>query len=259
MFVRDMILSSLKRWYFLLVGLIVTGVATFLMFGMVSPTYEAEASMVLIPPKVAVTVGDNPYLYLGGLDQALGVLQVKVASPSESAALIDRYPGAELSIAKDDATSGPILAIKVSANDAEDTMEFLNGSIALIPTTLAALQEELKVPDSSLISIMKLSADQEPTKVAKKQLQMTMIVAAGGVGISLLGTGYLDRLINRRKEKKEAKVAETETFTRLSPVGNNENESQLKNATSKRRGSPRQSHDLRDTRESVLPGADVGT
>lgn len=260
MFVRDLILSSLKRWYFLLLGLIVSGVATFLVFGMISPTYEANASMVLIPPKVAVTVGENPYLYLGGLDQALGVLQVKVASPSESASLTDKFPGAELSIAKDATTSGPIIAIKVSSDDADDTMELLAESISLVPKTLGALQKELQVPKPSLITVMELSSDHEPTKVAKKQLQMTMIVAAGGASLSLLGTGFLDRLINRRKAKKEAKSAEAETFTRLSPVGDeNIGKIEIKNVDGKRKRSLRVPHGLNDRGESDPPAADVGT
>lgn len=259
MFVRDLIFSSLRRWYFLLFGLIVTGVAAFLVFGMISPTYEAKASMVLIPPKVAVTVGDNPYLYLGGLDQALGVLQVKVASPSESAALLDKFPGAELSIAKDATTSGPIIAIAVAAHEPDDTMELLKGAITLVPKTLASLQKELKVPEPSLISVMSLSADTEPTKVSKKQLQMTMIVAAGGASLSLLGTGFLDRLINRRKAKKEAKANESEVFTGLSTVdGEHIGEMEIKSVASKKRRSLKSTHELQEKVESE-PSADVGS
>lgn len=261
MFVRDLILSSLRRWYFLLAGLILTGVATYLVFGMVSPTFEAKASMVLIPPKVAVTVGDNPYLYLGGLDQALGVLQVKVASPSESAALIDRYPGAEVSIGKDATTSGPIISIQVSANDANDTMELLKGAVSLVPKTLSAMQTELKVPDKSMISVLELASDNEPTKVTKKQLQMTMLVAAGGASASLLGTGLLDRLINRRKFKREAKRADAETFTGLLPVGG-ENVDETLDAmtgTKQRRGRTRHSVLPKDVGVVDSSNADVGT
>ncbi len=260
MFVRDMILSSLRRWYFLLAGLILTGVGTYLVFGMVSPTFEAKASMVLIPPKVAVTVGDNPYLYLGGLDQALGVLQVKVASPSESAALIDTYPGAEMSIAKDATTSGPIVSIQVSANDANDTMELLKGAVALVPKTLSAMQTELEVPDKSMISVLELSSDNEPTKVTKKQLQMTMIVAAGGASASLLGTGLLDRLINRRKSKREAKKLDDEMFTGLLPVddGNVEETLDGKFGANQRRRT-RQTGRQKDVSVVDAPTADVGT
>ena len=260
MFVRDLIFSSLKRWYFLLVGLIVTGVAAFLVFGMISPTYEAKASMVLIPPKVAVTVGDNPYLYLGGLDQALGVLQVKVASPSESESLIEKYAGAELSIAKDATTSGPIVAIKASANNADDTMKLLAGSIDLVPKTLAAMQKELQVPQPSLISVLELSSDREPTKVAKKQLQMTVIVAAGGASLSLLGTGFLDRMLNRRKGRRDATSRRNETFTGLSPVGDdNFGKIEIKSVDGKKIRSLRTRQQLKDKAEVDPAAADVGT
>ncbi|MFJ6417904.1 hypothetical protein [Paeniglutamicibacter sp. NPDC091659] len=257
---RDLILSSLRRWYFLLAGLLLTSVVTYLVFGMVSPTFEAKASMVLIPPKVAVTVGDNPYLYLGGLDQALGVLQVKVASPSESAALIDKYPGAEISIAKDATTSGPIVSIQVSANDANDTMELLKGAVALVPKTLSAMQTELKVPDKSMISVLELSTDNEPTKVTKKQLQMTMIVAAGGASASLLVTGLLDRLLNRRKSKREAKKMAAGTFTGLLPVDDDNVEETLDGKFgSKQHRRTRHAALPTDASAVESPTADVGT
>lgn len=260
MFVRDVIFSSLKRWYFLLVGLLLTGAMTYVVFGMISPTYEAKASMVLIPPKIAVTVGDNPYLYLGGLDQALGVLQVKVASPSESAAVIDKYPGAEISIVKDATTSGPIIAIEVSANDAADTMALLNDAITLVPKTLADLQTELKVPRPSLISVMKLSADSEPTKISKKQMQMTMIVAVGGISASLLGTGFLDRMLNRRKTKRQAKLDASERVTPLTAVGENDiNGRRPALAEAKKKPRRKNASMVEDLDKEDAPTADVGT
>lgn len=205
MFVRDMLISCLRRWYFLVIGLIITGFITYFAFVTVSPTYEAKGSIVLIPPAVAVTVGDNPYLYLGGLDQALGVLQVKVVSPEIAGPLTDRYPGANITIANDATTSGPIMSVAVSANSPGETMELLRGAMELVPTTLGQLQKELNVPAQSVIASMTLSADLEPTIVAKKQIQMTAIAAVGGLAATLLLTGFIDRLMSRRREKKNKK------------------------------------------------------
>lgn len=199
MFVRDLLFSCLRRWYFVVVGLIVTGFATYMAFGMVSPTYGAKASVVLIPPTVAVTVGDNPYLYLGGLDQALGVLQVKVTSPEVAEPLLEKYPGATISISKDATTSGPIMAVAVTADSPADTMALLASTMELIPKTLLELQAELKVPALSVIASMPLSLDLKPTKDSKKQIQMTAIAAVGGLAATLLLTGFIDRLMSRKK------------------------------------------------------------
>lgn len=202
MFVRDILVSCLRRWYFVVAGLLITGFITYYAFSMVSPTYEAKASVVLIPPSVAVTVGDNPYLYLGGLEQALGVLQVKVASPEVSAALLDKFPGSSIAITKDGTTSGPIMAVTVGAESPEATMQLLKGTLELIPSTLVSLQMELKVPAKSVITVMSLSSDIEPTKISKKQIQMTAMAGVGGLAATLLLTGFIDRLMSREKRSK---------------------------------------------------------
>ena len=145
MFLRDLLFSCLRRWYFLLLGLLLTGAGTYYVYLSIEPTYEANASVVLIPPKVAVMTGDNPYLYLGGLDQALGVLQVKVASPEVLDKLTGGREDAEVSIGKDATTSGPIAAIKVSAKDAAGTMQLLDAALKQVPQTL----DELQTPPGS--------------------------------------------------------------------------------------------------------------
>lgn len=206
MFIRDLLVSCLRRWYFLVAGLIITGFATYFVFGMVTPSYEAKASVVLIPPAVAVTVGDNPYLYLGGLEQALGVLQVRVSSPEVAAPLLDQFPDSTISVSKDATTSGPIMAIEVSSDTPEQTMELLQSTLELVPSTLVELQYDLKVPALSVISSMPLSMDIEPTVNSKKQIQMTAMAAVGGLAATLLLTGFLDRVMSRtRKVKRKFK------------------------------------------------------
>ncbi|NVM94401.1 hypothetical protein [Arthrobacter wenxiniae] len=214
MLVRDVLTSCLRRWYFVVVGLLLTGMGTYFVFGMVSPTYEADASMTLIPPKVAVTVGDNPYLYLGGLEQALGVLQVKVASPEVSGPLLEKYPHSQLTVAPDATTTGPIMTMTVTAGSPEAAMSLLNAGESLVPATLKQLQVAQNVPPASMISVLQLSAVTEPTKVAKKQLQMTVMAGVGGLAATLLLTGLLDRLMSRKRAQRTAKGVDGE-FTAL--------------------------------------------
>lgn len=206
MFVRDLIVSCLRRWYLLLVGLILAVVLAYAAFGAVSPTYEAKASMVLVPPQVAVTTGENPFLYLGGLDQALGVLQVKVTAPEIADPLLNKYDNAEVSVAKDDETSGPILVVLVTGQDPESTMGLLRGMQKTVPATLTDLQKQLKVPEASVIGILTLAADDEPTVVRKKQIQLTAVAGALGAGGTVLLTGLADGLILRRRDRKAARA-----------------------------------------------------
>ncbi|MGH3652906.1 hypothetical protein [Glutamicibacter sp.] len=202
MFLRDLLFSCLRRWYILVLGLVLTGLGSYYIFNAIEPTYEAEGSVVLIPPKVAVTVGDNPYLYLGGLDQALGVLQVKTTSPEVITPIVEKYQGAEVAIAKDATTSGPIAAITVTADTAEDTISLLEDTLASIPATLKTLQADLDVPENSVITSMALSKDQVPEPNSKRQIQFTAFVALGGISASLLGAGLLDRMLLALKKRR---------------------------------------------------------
>lgn len=202
---QDLFFSCFRRWYYLVVGLLITVALTFYVYGSIEPTYEADASIVLIPPKVAVTLGDNPFLYLGGLDQALGVLQVKMASPEIVEPLEKMYQGAEINVGKDATTTGPIAAVTVKADSAEDTIALLDATVAMVPKTLNALQKEQEVPADSEISAMELAKDQTPTPNSKRQIQMTALVALAGISGSLLLTGLLDRILASRKIRKEAR------------------------------------------------------
>ncbi len=203
---REMFISCLRRWYFVIVGLLVTAAGTYGAYMAVHPTYDAKASIVLIPPKVAITTGDNPYLYLGGLDQALGVLQVKVSAPEVSGDLVKRYPGGILTVTRDVTTSGPILAISATADDPSSVMKLLQGAEDLVPSTLATLQAQLRVPPDSVITSMKLSSDDVPTKVSKSQLQTMAMVAVGGVAGTVVFVGLIDRLMARRARMKPVRT-----------------------------------------------------
>lgn len=209
MFVRDLIMSCLRRWYLVVFGLIVTTVAAYAVFGTVPPTYEARASMVLVPPQVAVTKGDNPFLYLGGLDQALGVLQVKVTAPEIAGPLVEQYEGTEVSVAKDDATSGPILVVSVTGPDPQPTMGLLHEMQKAVPRTLGVLQDQLKVPEASVITVLPLAADEKPAVVRKRQIQLTAVVGALGAGGTVLLTGLADGLLIRRRKRKSALAVST--------------------------------------------------
>ena len=209
MLVRDILISCLRRWYFVVAGLLITGVLTYFAFTMVPPSYEAKASIVLLPPAVAVTVGDNPYLYLGGLDQARGVLQVKTASPEVSGPLLEKFPGSSIAMSKDGTTSGPIMAVTVAGENADETMELLRASLDLIPATLASLQQDMSVPAPSVITALALSVDTKPTKIAKKQIQMTAMAALGGLAVTLIATGFIDRIMSREKGARRKKSLDT--------------------------------------------------
>lgn len=204
MYLRDLLQSCLRRWYFLLLGLALTGCAGFLTLGAVSPTYEANASVVLLPPDAVIAVGDNPYLYLGGLDQALGVLQVKVNSPEIAKSIEAPFASSHATFvaAKDVTTTGPIMLITVTGDDAPAVIALLGEVINALPPNLLSLQEDLEVSKSSRITTMVLARDRSAEISHKRQIRALIVICGGGAVGAVLAVGWLDRTMAGRLERR---------------------------------------------------------
>jgi hypothetical protein len=206
MFLRDLYTRARRRWYFVVAGLLITAGMSFWVFRVAPVTYEATANVALIPPPTAVISGDNPFLYMGGLDQAMGVLTVKVNSDAVRGPIEDAYPGAEYTTEHDATTSGPIVRVKVSGDTSATTLEVLNRVLKVMPATIASLQDELSLPQASRITLLTLGVDKDTTVAAEARTRALLVVAALGLGGTLLLTGLADKRLLRRRGNKPAGV-----------------------------------------------------
>ncbi len=202
MFLRDLYTSVLRRWYFVLSGIIITAILATLVYSEVPVKYEATASVALIPPPTAVISGDNPFLYMGGLEQALGVLTVKLNSPAVRETIESSFPEASYSTARDSSTNGPIILISVSGASEADTLGTLQSVVSAVPTTLADLQDSLSLESSARISSMSLAQDETVTVTNGTRTRALLAVIAFGGAASLMLTGLLDRLLIRRGNRR---------------------------------------------------------
>ena len=57
MYLRELGMSLLRRWYFVLAGLMITGALTYMVFEKAPISYSANASSVLLPPSSTVGPG----------------------------------------------------------------------------------------------------------------------------------------------------------------------------------------------------------
>lgn len=69
-----------RRWYVVLVGLLLTLPLAYLAAQYVAPTYTMKASVVLLAPEETVGDGGNPYLAMGGLEAAVDVAATGLAA-----------------------------------------------------------------------------------------------------------------------------------------------------------------------------------
>jgi hypothetical protein len=204
MYVRDLFASLLRRWYLVLVGLLVTSLAGGLVHHSVAPRYEAQASVVLVPPNTIAPTAANPLLYLGSLTQALQVLVRSLDSDETQQTIRARNPGATFSVVQDTTTSGPILLVVAQAADAGGALAELKTVLGAVGTQLRGVQHDLAVTTKNRIGRLDLSVDSTATPLTKARTRAVLSVGALGALLTLLLTGAADSVILRRRRRSAA-------------------------------------------------------
>lgn len=201
MLLHDLGRGLLRRWYFVVIGVLLTACGALLLSSAVPPTHRATARVVLIPPSSMVSADGNPFLFLGGLEQALGVLTVKLGSDAASEQVLQAYPGASYTAVKDAMSPGPIMLITAESESPENSLQVLDAVLKIVPENLENMQDQLNVPDPSRITALTIVRDDATTKVLQSQLRAVLAGVALGLSMTVLLTGLLDRMLISRKKK----------------------------------------------------------
>lgn len=216
MYLRDLMRSLARRWYFLIVGLLVTAGLAFAAFRVIPVTYESQASLVLLPPKTSTQTVGNPFLLLGGLSQAVDILTRTVQADQVSGPLLEGNPGASFTIDADRSTTGPIILITSTAPTAAESLAMTADVAAAVPKSLTALQTSLVVPTNSRIGVMTLTVDEKGTLDAKSRTEAVLGIAAAGVVLSVFLIGLIDGLLRSRR-RRGVRVSERPAMSSVPP------------------------------------------
>lgn len=200
MFLQDLAHGLLRRWYMVLIGIMLTAAAGLFVFRTVPVTFEATSSLVLIPPVTTVSGGSNPYLYMGGLDQALSVLTVRMNSPVVADPILGKDPELSYAMGKDMTTAGPIMVISAAGDTEARTLNVLNQIVKSVPSNMKILQDQLQIPADTRITVMTIVTDTTAKAVNKKQIRSLLTVIAGGLALTLLLTALFDRAFIRLRK-----------------------------------------------------------
>ena len=201
MLLHDLGRGLLRRWYFVVIGVLLTACGALLLSSLVPPTHRATARVVLIPPSSVVSADGNPYLFLGGLEQALGVLTVKLSSDAASEQVLQAYPGGSYTAVKDAMSPGPIMLITAETESPDSTLQVLDAVLKIVPENLENMQDQLNIPDPSRITALTIVREDATTKVLQSQLRAVLAGVALGLSMTVLLTGLLDRMLTSRKRK----------------------------------------------------------
>lgn len=219
MFLRDLYASVKRRWYVMVVGLLLTAAASVYGYQEAPVKYEASGSVALIPPPTAVISGDNPFLYMGGLEQALGVLTVKLNSPAVQRPIAETYPDVQYTTTRDSSTNGPIVLISVTGSSSEDTLGALRYVLDAVPDTLASLQDALDLSPGARMTSMPLAMDEQAEVSDSTRTRMLLALAALGSAGSLLVAGQFDKVILRRRARRSDRQSIKSDENGASPAG----------------------------------------
>lgn len=204
----DTLVAFRRRWVIAIVGLLATAGLGYAAWQIVPPTYEVKSYLLLLPPKSTVTDKGNPYLQLGGLQQAVDLLGVALsdqASQQEVAELISKT--AEFEVAADGRTSSPVLVVTARDDTKESALRVRDWVVAKAPGRLQSLQTSVGVGKNNLVTMTILTADRDPEEVGKTQLRALLVAVAGGLALSAATVAIVDAWLLRRAARRATGAA----------------------------------------------------
>lgn len=207
MWLRDMIFGLWRRWYLVVAFLLVTLGLCFLAKQAMPATYRAQGSLVLMPPQAIVGPEGNPYLFLGGMGQALDILAAEVSAADTAKPILDAHPGISFVAEPDRGSSGSVIRVSVEGTNRTQVKAALKDVVALVPATLTGMQDVQKVPAASRIGLMTLVVEDEPTEDSKAATVTVLMAGGGGAALSVLLTGFIDGRLLARKQRDRAAAA----------------------------------------------------
>ena len=196
-----------RRWYVVLVGLLLTCGLVYGAYAASPPEYHARGLVLLLPSEAAVGKGGNPFLLLSGLEQPAGILVAYFSSAPAQAQVRATSPTAQYQVAIEDSTRGPVISVDVVSKSPEETLSTLNSLVGQIPTELARLQQQVSAPANAVIGSMTLTVDQETQTDRAGTLRLMIAALVVGVVATALAAFAVDALVLRRR--KAAQLART--------------------------------------------------
>jgi uncharacterized protein involved in exopolysaccharide biosynthesis len=198
-----------RRWLVAAAGLLVTiGIAAAAL-SLVPPTYQASASVLLLPKGGTGAQGENPYLSLGGLQPTCDAVARAMLDSQVQKSLADQGARAEYVVDTDKATNGPIILITAQDQSPALVLTTLRLVVAQVPKTLDSLQQAVNVPTRARMSLTVLTQDRRADAVLKSRIRA--LVAAVGLGLALTFASvvFVDGILaNRRSRKATMRVSE---------------------------------------------------
>jgi hypothetical protein len=188
-----------RRWYVVVAGLVVTGILCAVAMQVVPVKYQATSSVLLLPPNSSVAQeGGNPFLALGGLDVAAGVISRAMTDRTTQQQIAKAGAPGTYTIAPDAVSGGPLLVITAEAVSPEGALTTLAVVNRVLPTTLETVQSSAGISSASLIRSRQLTRDDAAQPVRKPLIRALLVALVAGLALTLLAASLVDGMLLRR-------------------------------------------------------------
>lgn len=202
-----------RRWYVVLLGLLLTVGGAVMVARLVPAQHELTADVLLIPPKSEVAAaGENPYLNLNGLENMSGIVARAVTSTDAADQLLNAGHASDYTVEQDQTTPGPVLLVTVDDQSLQGAKDSLTAVLDLIPVQLRSLQEMVATPPKAFITSTVIKQDVVGKTVRTSQLRALVGTVGGGLAMTVLLAMGLDALLRSRRpdraDEQDAPVAD---------------------------------------------------
>lgn len=202
--VSDFVGVLRRRWLLVLVGLLMTVGLSGAAYYLFKPTYEITGTVLLLPPRSSSASEDvNPYLRLGGLQQAVDLVGLSLSDQATQQEFKAMSKDVDFTVQADVRTSSPVLVIDVKDSTPEDALRIRDILVARVPLNLLAMQGVLGVSPSDRVTATVLTLDAQAVEVGKNRVRAAVIAACVGLGVTLVTATLWDarRLRHPRRRR----------------------------------------------------------
>lgn len=200
--------TTLARWWYLAIATLLLAIGAGIgMYKAAGPTYTANSTVLLLPPKAVLVQAqedkknyapNNPLLYLSSLTDARDVLVRHLSSTDVTDELAKKAPDATLTVTGDLTSGSPLILVKSEGPTEKAALDGMKAVDDMVPGTLKSLQDEMKIADLQRINSLEVTEDTKATPESKKQI---MSGAVGFAGVTLLGLATIAVLDQRRNRR----------------------------------------------------------
>jgi hypothetical protein len=165
-----------------------------------APSYEARASVLLLPGQASFPQGANVFLFMGGLGQARDVLVQTMNADTTREQIA--AAGQDYSASPEFVASAPIIVITATGDNPSASLEMRARATTALAAQLTALQDSAGTPVQARITSVVLSEDVQPRANTKARTRALIAVGLLGSVLTMIVAAMLDHVLLARDRRK---------------------------------------------------------